>query len=79
MRLDFSALPEDMVEDWKHHPGTQYLVKVLAAAQAHWSGRCEKSAANGETANVTSGLGGRALQLRETLTDIVEAKGETTK
>jgi len=75
MRTDYSTVPVEVVEDWKHHPGTQHLVQQLRAAHEHWLGRLEQASANGHELTEVSGLGGRCAVLRQLIADIKEAKG----
>lgn len=75
MRIDFSELAPDTVEDWKQHPATQVLMQQLKATLNHWAGRLEKDASNAAKPALVASHGGRCAQLRQAIEEIKDAKG----
>ncbi len=78
MKIDFSTVPADLVEDWKHNPVTQHLVGQLAAAERHWLGRMVADSISSAYPVTVAGHGGRCAELRQVIEDIKEAKGAKT-
>lgn len=79
MRIDFEALSPDIVEDWKHHPGTQYLMAKLLEVDRHWVQRMVTDSIASAFPVTVAGHGGRCAQLRHLIEDIKEAKGKADK
>ena len=79
MKIDFSTVPADIVEDWKHHPGTLHLIGQLAEADRHWVKRMVIDACATHHGETISSHGGRCAELRQIIEDIKEAKGVTSE
>lgn len=75
MKIDFSTIPQDVVEDWKHHPGTAHLMGQLLEAERHWLKRMVADSISSAFPVTTAGHGGRCAELRQVIEDIKDAKG----